>query len=89
MVVEVSGFEPPASSVRRKRSARLSYTPTRCGTSLSVGRATSPIEDGPHRICSFHESSRRLSRSWTTVVVRSARDRSVRERATSVVRLKP
>ncbi len=56
-LVEVTGFEPVASSVRGKRSAGLSYTPGQgssltpgliCGTVQPVGQITSQslLDDG-------------------------------------------
>jgi hypothetical protein len=75
-VVEVRGFEPLASSVRGRRSAGLSYTPG------AVGSVPGPAG-------SYSPASCRRSRSCTTVLVRSARLRSMRARATSVVRRKP
>jgi hypothetical protein len=75
-VVEVRGFEPLASSVRGRRSAGLSYTPGALGSVPGAAGSYSP-------------ASWRRRRSCTTVLVRSARLRSMSARATSVVRRRP
>lgn len=87
--VEVRGFEPLASAVRRQRSTGLSYTP---GTSGSVAEAShtsaSPTSwDGAPRRSSLAWRSSASRRSfWTTEIERSPRVFSIKERETSVAR---
>ena len=92
-MVELRGFEPLTPSLRTRCSARLSYSPFRECEFYRSGRSTK-VERirtgyGPYylRFDSLRRSSRNLS--CTTVAVTSERDRSTRERDTSVVRRRP
>jgi hypothetical protein len=90
--VEVRGFEPLASSVRGKRSAGLSYTPRMGGNARWRHRGAKaghgPVGSAYGWSRAFSCSSARR-RSCTTVVVRSARERSTSARETSVVLRSP
>src|SRR5688572_3293605 len=83
VLVEVRGFEPLASAVRRQRSTGLSYTP---GTSGSVAEVPHTSGRVRGRSSAAWRSSASRRSFCTTEIDRSPRVFSIRERETSVAR---
>ena len=89
--VELRGFEPLTPSLRTRCSAELSYSPWR---SVHSTRAVRRDDAARTEVQSGSGRARKAAMSWRMrsairAEVRSARLRSVRLRATSVVRRKP